>query len=204
MVDPISLAVAIAGLAAGGIAGYGVWIQRGQLRAAEAQLAAATEQLKTEAAKVDALGNLVSALRDMLAAQSRQLEAFRQSLRLQAESNEIARMDAAVRAAQLEFERTNPIDKATEAVKEVWERGVTNPRTRWDRNIRRRRTLLREPGVRVTLTSTPILLANVVTVTEVDQASRSSSNTSHRIDQSQLSGMGGFDPSVDFASKRFV
>jgi hypothetical protein len=138
MVDVVSLSVAAAALAAAVVAGIGVYVQRGQLRAARGQLAAALEQLEAERSKVDALGKLVDALRSMVDAQVKQLDAFRESLRLQSESNEIARADAAIRAAQYQLTNKNPIDKATDAVKEVVGRGAAKARSWWER-IRRRR-----------------------------------------------------------------
>lgn len=139
MVDFVSLSVATAGLGAAVVAGYGVYVQRGQLRTAREQVAAAMKQLEAEEAKIDALGRLVDALMGLVEAQKNQLEAFRQSLRLQEDSIEVARMDAAVRVAQFDLERANPIDKAAAAVKEVWDRGIQGASSWWDRNIRRRR-----------------------------------------------------------------
>jgi len=133
MVDVVSLSVAAAALAAAIVAGVGVYVQRGQLRAARGQLAAALGQLEAEKLKVDALGKLVDALGAMVDAQTKQLDAFRESLRLQAEGNEIARADAAIRAAQYHVSNRNPIDKATEAVKEVVDRGVAKAQSWWRR-----------------------------------------------------------------------
>jgi hypothetical protein len=139
MLDPVSLSIGLAALVAAGIAGYGVYVQRGQLRAAEGQLRAALEQLKTEEAKVDALGKLVQALSSMVDLQRRQLEAFSQAVRVQQDAVDVARTDAAINAARLQLEQANPIDKAGHAIREVLDRGVANARSWWDRHIRRRR-----------------------------------------------------------------
>jgi len=137
MVDIISLSVAVAALVGAAAAGIGVYIQRGQLLAAQHQLATALTQLEAERQKIDALGQLVTALTAMVEAQKMQLQAFRDSLRLQAESNEIARADAAIRAAQYQLDNRNPIDKAVESVHEVVDRGLTKAKSWWQRRRRR-------------------------------------------------------------------
>lgn len=139
MVDSVSLSIAVAGLAAAVAAGYGVYVQRGQLRAAREQLATAVKQLEAEAAKINALGKLVAALSDMVAIQRKQLDAFSQAIKSQQDAVEVARMDAAVNAARLQLEQLNPIDKATSAIREVVSRGVADARSWWDRHLRRRR-----------------------------------------------------------------
>lgn len=139
VVDPVSLAVGVAALIAAGIAGYGVYVQRDQLRAAEGQLRAAVEQLRVEEAKIDSLGKLVRALSDMLDLQRKQLEAFAQALKVQQDAVDVARTDAAINAARLQLEQTNPIDKAGQAIHEVLDRGVASARTWWDRHVRKRR-----------------------------------------------------------------
>lgn len=139
MVDPVSFSVAVAGLAAAGAAGFGVYVQRGQLKAAEGQLAAAIRQLEAEAAKVDAIGKIVRALSDVLDLQRKQLDAIAQALKVQQDAVEVARTDAAINAARLQLEQANPIDKASAAIREVLTRGVADARSWWDRHVRKRR-----------------------------------------------------------------
>jgi hypothetical protein len=107
MVDPASLTFVIAGLAAGGAAGYGVWIQRSQHQAVRAQLAAAKEQI----------------------------DAFRKLIKGQEDALGVARTDLAIRALLLELDGANPIDKAAAVVKEVLDRGVAKMSAWRDRKV---------------------------------------------------------------------